>query len=457
MVESSFPRNRFQFGLQPALGWGAILALSFVTTLLILVGGGKILNVVFPAGAFLVGVILYFRYPLLYLSFTWWLFFLTPLIRRLADYRSGFTNPSPILLAPFLVALVTLANLWPNFPRSQRIGGLPFILPIVGVFYGLGIGVILNSPVKVGIDLLEWLVPVLFGFYLFVNWRDYPSYRQTIERTFVWGILVMSIYGIIQYFVAPEWDRFWMISLDTSANGRPEPFNIRVWGTMDSPGPFSNVLRVGLLLLFIRVGTLTLITSVVGYLTFLLTLVRSAWGAWFIGALSLVSSLKAQSQIRLLIIILVMASLIIPLATMEPFAETLNERFATFENIQEDGSAQARQKTYQKFYDSALTNFVGYGLGSSRFDGALLTMHWQLGWLGTIPYLIGTLLILSNLFQPFYNRADTFFLVVRAIILSILPQLLFGNLMLDVNGMIFWSFLGIGAAAQKYYFASRSR
>lgn len=457
MLERSFSRNRFQFGLQPALGWSAILGLSLLTTLLILVGSGKILNFVFPAGSIVVGAILYFRYPLLYISFTWWLFFLTPLIRRLADYRSGFTDPSPILLAPFLVALVTLANLWPNFPRSQRIGGLPFIVSIIGIFYGFGIGLIQNPPIKVGIDLLEWLVPVLFGFYLFVNWRNYPSYRQTIERTFLWGILVMSIYGIFQYLVAPEWDQFWMISLDTTANGRPEPFNIRVWGTMDSPGPFANTLRVGLLLLFVRVGTFTFLTSIVGYLAFLLTLVRSTWGAWLVGALSLATSLKAQSQIRLIVIVLVMASLIIPLATMEPFAETLNERFQTFENIQEDGSALARQRTYQKFYDSALTNFVGYGLGSNRFDGAFLTMQWQLGWLGTIPYLMGTLLILSNLFQPFYNRADTFFLVVRAIILSILPQLLLGNLMLDVNGMIFWSFLGIGMAAQKYYFTSRSK
>jgi hypothetical protein len=59
----------------------------------------------------------------------------TPLVRRLADYRSGFTDPSPILLAPYLVALLTLITFLQNVPILKRQGGLPFVLSFIGLFY----------------------------------------------------------------------------------------------------------------------------------------------------------------------------------------------------------------------------------------------------------------------------------------------------------------------------------
>lgn len=452
-IRGYLSRKRVPIGLQPAAGWTAILGLSFFTIMLILAGGGKILNVAFPAGAFIVGAFLYFRYPSLYLSYTWWMFFLTPLVRRLADYRSGFTNPSPILVAPFLVALVTLVNLWQNFPKSHRLGAMPFILSIIGVFYGSCIGLILNPPMKLAIGFLNWLVPIIFGYYLFVNWRNYPTYRQTIQRTFLWGVLVMGTYGIFQYLVAPEWDRLWVINGGIASIGKVEPLQIRVWSTLDSAGPFANVMKASLLLLFVRVGTLAFISSAVGYLSFLLTLVRAAWGGWFVGLLCLASSFKLQSQMRLVTIILVMGLLVFPLATMEPFAETLNERFETLENVEEDGSARARQTTYQELIQPALTNFIGKGIRVEGFDSALLTMQWQLGWLGLIPYLGGMLLLIFSVFKTFDHQSDGFVNAIRAVIASTIVQFPFGNLMVDTNGMIFWSFLGMGMAAKKYYFA----
>src|SRR5919202_1555595 len=135
MLQNS-PRSRgLHLGLQPAPAWTAILALVLFSALCIVAGAGKILNLAFPMGAFAVGVLLYFRYPILYIGFSWWILFLTPLIRRLADYRSGFTDPSPILIAPYLVIGITLVTCWQYFPKTARQGGLPFILSFAGVFY----------------------------------------------------------------------------------------------------------------------------------------------------------------------------------------------------------------------------------------------------------------------------------------------------------------------------------
>lgn len=448
----------FSLGLQPAQAWMAILGFIIFSALCSLAGLGKILNLAFPAGAFAVAIFLYVRYPVLYIGFTWWIWFITPLIRRLADYRSGFTDPSPILLTPYLVILVTLATLWQHLPKTHREGGLPFVLTFAGVFYGFLVGLIQASPVTVTIAFLEWLTPVLFGFHLFVNWRDYPSYSRTIQLTFVWAVLLTGAYGIFQYLVAPDWDRFWLIKTEMASAGTPVPLGIRVWSTMSGPGVFAIFMMAGLLLLFTNQGALRLPASTVGYISFLLSLVRSAWVGWFMGFLALVTSLKAKLQRRLIISILVMAVFVIPLTKVEPFSEVINARLQSLSNAEKDGSAQARSALFTDNIDKALTNFQGDGIGTAgKFsDNALLTILFSLGWFGTIFYMGGMLLLLFELFQASEMSFDSFACTARAIAFGVFVQLIFGSVMLEGPGVVLWGFLSTGIAARKYHQHQRS-
>lgn len=444
--------NSIRLGLQPPLAWMAILGLVFVTTVLILAGAGKILNLAFPAGAFAVGVLLYFRYPILYIGFSWWMWFLTPLVRRLADYRSGFTDPSPILLAPYLVILVTLVTLWQHLPRIYLQGGLPFILSFMGVLYGYLVGLIQSSPTLVTIALLEWLVPLLFGFHLFVNWRDYPSYRQNIQHTFVWGVLLMGVYGIVQYLIGPEWDRFWLTNTEMISAGKPEPWQIRVWSTMNAPGSFAFTMMTGLLLLLIHQSSLSRFVSVIGYLAFLLSLVRSAWVIWLVGLLTHISSLKHNLQIRIIVTIMVLALSVIPLTTIEPFSETIDSRLETFSNLEDDSSANARSRLYQENIDITLTNYLGNGIEKQAvLDSGILELFFSLGWFGGIFYLGGMFLMLFKLFQNSTIRLDPFFSIARSLGISFFVSLVFGRQHTGPVGIILWGFLGIGMAASKYY------
>ena len=63
-------------------------------------------------------------------------------------------------------------------------------------------------------DLANWVYPLLIGFHIMVNARDYPEYRDVLLSTFMWGMLVMGLYGVVQYFVMPQWDVLWMIGSD---------------------------------------------------------------------------------------------------------------------------------------------------------------------------------------------------------------------------------------------------
>lgn len=464
-----------QLGLQPALAWTAILGFVFFSILCILAGAGSILRLAFPAGAFLVAVFLYLRYPILYVSFTWWLWFLTPWVRRLIDVRVGFAEPNLVLLAPFLATMVTIVTLLRHLPKAYRQDSLPFILSFVAVCYGFLIGVInsrygfessasidaissgkglvvtLNS---VMIRTLDWISPVLFGFHLFANWQHYPEYRQNIQRTFRWGVLVMAIYGIVQYLIAPEWDRFWLINVIKTGNtafGSPEPLGIRVFSTMNSPGPFAIMLMAGLLVLFSDQGVVRLIAATSGYFTFLLTLVRSAWGGWIVGLAIFMTSLKTKLQVRLIITILVLGVCVFPLTTIEPFSEVINARLETLTNIKEDGSYQARSAVYERGLNAALTAPLGNGLGVPGVDSGIIDIFIALGWLGVIPYLGGLLLLLFKQIQSLERRFDPFLNSALAISIAVFTQLIFTNILIGVQGVVGWGFLGISLAGTKYY------
>ena len=441
---------------EPATAWMAILGLSGVTTLLIAVGAGGVVNIAFPAASLLIGVFLYYRAPFLYVGFTWWLWFLAPLVRRLSDYRSIFTDPSPILIAPFLVTSVSMITLWKYLPKNYRGTGLPFVLAVTGLVYGLLIGIINKSPYAAIKDFLDWAAPVAFGFHLFVNWQHYPSYRENIQRIFTWAVLCMGVYGIIQFISLPEWDSQWLnnaefnVAIVESSNDSTQK-TVRVWGTMQSGEPFSAFMAGALLLLLISKESLAIPASVAGYLSFLLAMVRSGWLGWIAGILTLVSSLKPKFQIRLVSLIVVMGLCLLPLATMEPFATSINERLGSFANVEGDTSAQARQSSYTDLTSKALTSVIGDGLGGGSVDSAIFAMLFYLGWLGTLPYLGSILALVWKLFQSSPNPHDPFVNVARAIVMTIIVRMPLNGSNTGASGLLLWTFLALGLAANRYY------
>jgi hypothetical protein len=439
--------------LQPVEAWIAIFSFSLLSLLAILLGAGKVLNIAFPAGASAVGLLLYLRYPILYIGFTWWLWFLTPLVRRLADYHSSFTEPSPILLAPLLVTFISSITLMVNMPKYLRRGGMGFILCFVSICYGLAIGLIQNEPSAVILDFLGWASPIVLGFHLFVNWRNYNNYRQNIQRTFWWGVLVMGLYGIYQYLIAPEWDRFWLTNIDAFAFGTPNPLGIRVWSTMHSPQPFAAAMMAGLLLLFAKKGNWHFLTIAVGYLSFLLSLARSAWFSWAIALLIFLPSLKSNLQLRLIIGILGAVIAVVPLATIEPFSSTIASRLGSLVDSQDD-SLVGRAAGYSNFLELVFSQFIGKGLGQetefgmgSR-DSGILTMFFSLGWIGSILYLIGIVLLFAIVFKDFNRSAEVFVNLSRAISVGTFAQIGLNIATSGVIGVILWCFLGMAMAGR---------
>lgn len=447
-----------------AQSWLVIFGFIFLTTGCYFASAAS-LRFIFPITAFIVAIFLYLRHPIHYIGFTWSIWFITPLITRLVDYKVGWDITRQMLISPYLVVFITLVTFLNHLPNISRQGGLPFILAFIGVCYGFLVGIIYNQPLPVIRSFLDWLSPIIFAFHLFANWRDYPSYRQHIQRLFVWAILLIGAYGVYQFVVAPEWDRYWLLKSEmfTSA-GNPVPFGMRVWSTLHSPGPFATVMQAGLLILFTSSGSLIFPASAVGYLSFLLCQVRTGWGGWFLGMIILFGSVKPQIQKRLITIILAMIICVVPLVTIEPLSKVITTRLESFSNLEKDSSFRDRSAAYDRNLSLALSNVVGNGFGNIWkvnektgqievvvIDSGILDMFFTLGWIGAIPYVGGLILMIFAVSKYTESQFDSFISVSRAIGISCCAQLIIYSGMLSIAGMIMWGFFAMAMAGHKYY------
>ncbi len=438
---------------QPALEWMVILSFVTLCAGALVTGISWPLRLLYPAGALGIGMVLYGRHPILYVGFTWWLWFLSAWVRRMVDFQSGWQDPSLILLAPYLCSLVALLTLMQDLPRIYRQGGLPFLAAFVGVCYGLLVGIIRQPFMGAAVTFLDWVTPIVFGYYVYAQWRQYPDFRANLNRVFLWGALAMGSYGIWQYLVAPAWDGFWIESTGLLTFGRPEPMQIRVFSTMHSNGPFAVTMMAALLLLVNAPGITGYAASALGYLSFLLSLTRSAWIGWFIGLVVFAVSLKSSLQLKIIAVLFGMGLFALPLTLVQPFAGVISARLNTFTNAGGDVSYNERLTRYNDLLGESLSQVMGQGLGGAahHIDSAILDMFFSLGWVGTLPYLFGLVMLLLAAFQVTAVQFDPFVSAARAIGLGVFVQLVFGSVMTGVAGVILWTFLALVLAAQKYY------
>lgn len=447
--------------LQPAIAWVPVLSFVGLSLLCVLAKLGTVLTLLFPAGAFLVAAFLYWRYPLMYVSFIWWLWFLAAWVRRLADYYgAGWTNPSPVLLAPLLATLISGITFWRCIRQSGS--GLPFLLCVSSVIYSFLIGIILNSPQPAILDFMGWVAPIFFGFHLFTHWRDYPHYRRALQRTFLWGVIVMGGYGVIQYLTAPPWDQYWMTNAllyeGLNSIGTPEPLGIRVFSTLNAPQPFASIMMAGLLLLLTIPSRKQIFAGGLGAISALLSLARSAWLSLIVGLLVFVPSLRQGLQIRLIGSLLILLLVTVPVVFTEPIASAILPRVQSLINTSGDNSARDRAEGYQRLLGQAFSDITGHGMGfvlqdssiGSR-DSGILSLWFKLGWLGALPYLLGIGLLVSSLFSTTVSQFDLFASAARAIAVGTFAQIGFNIVTTGQFAMVLWAFLGIGMAARQYH------
>jgi hypothetical protein len=421
-------------------------------------GQGPLLRIAFPAAAVLVGIVLYFNYSAWYVAYTLWLWFLTPLARRIVDWRFGFAEPNFVLLAPLLVSgLGVLTLLRPNRQYITRKIPAPFVLCAAAIVYAAVVDFLRQPSLETVYGLANWLCPLMFGLHFYLNSDHYEQYRAVVTKTFLVAVPLMGLYGIYQFIAPPAWDTFWLTNVSlTDLNpsfGQPEPFLIRVWSTMNAPGPFANTMMAGLLLLITARSVLKIPGSIAGYLSLLLSVVRAAWLSWIVGLVLILKSVNPRAIVKIFLSIMLLAACVLPLLSDPAIGNVIWDRVSTFNDIHQDGSLQARGEMYGVLLNDMLDAPYGYGfknkgdLHGFAGDSGFLVTIFSLGWLGAALFFSGILGI-------FFRRGeidvdDQFSISGKAILVALLVQIVAGNVFVGVNGALLWMFAGMRFAAQQ--------
>jgi hypothetical protein len=296
---------------------------------------------------------------------------------------------------------------------------------------------------------LGWLSPILYGFYIYANWRRYPEYHENLEKTMLWGVLVMGIYGTWQYFTLPEWDRVWLINSELTTSGNPFPQQFRVWSTMNSGEPFAAVMSTALILNLNTRGSLVVNSSIFGYITLLLTLVRSAWVGWIGGIIFLFTISKPKFQRQLFVIMTTIVLAVIPLILASSFSEGIGDRLSSLTDLGNDDSANARFSSYS-LLNNVLKNWIGQGLDGVSLDSSFLSILTQLGIVGGVPYIFGLVALIVVALRTAKYTSNNSSKIMLAAAFTCIIRIPVNNAVVGVSGLLLWGCLAFALAGAKY-------
>ncbi len=378
---------------------------------------GSLLNLSLPAIVFLMAVFFARSSPQNFIRLMVATFVLAPLVRRLADnFGGGFTDPSPILLTPYLVPIAGLASI--RFSQLLKRRSLPFSLALLGIGYGLVIGLLRNPEhTAVLISALRWISPIAAGLYLLdqqiVRGLDLTNVMITSIR---WAALGSAAYGLIQIALLPSWDLFWLkMMLETGVGdsyGRPMPFNFRAFGTLNGTGVAAAFWGIGFLFWLFDSHRLKMVALPLLAAALFLTQVRTEWSCLPIAVL--VGLLISRQGRREALVSLVACAGILVLAagllagSVPEIANSVGDRLNTMGSAGGDESLNSRTDAIH--YAIAMLNTMPFGAGLGFLDGpeygrtpmsnragatgtdlGLIGIVFDLGYLGSAAYLSGVL------------------------------------------------------------------
>lgn len=436
--------------------WAAILGLALTVGLSLATGKGGLLEVLYPALGLGVGALLLAVRPHLYLGFVLWLWFLSPFVRRIAEYQSEWQLASPIIVTPLLVTALCGLTVIRHMRELPRASLFPFTVALAGCLVGFTVGLPLNGARAAAYGLGTWIGPILLGIYLQLHWRHFPAFRAALLGACAWGLLVIGIYGVWQFLDPPTWDRWWMIKSDMSSIGHPLPRQVRVFSMLNSPVALAIALLAAILLLVTSRHPLRWAASIVGSLVLLLSKVRSVWVVGVVALLLLIKRLPGRQRIALLVVLLGLVALVQVALTYGGMDEAVRSRAETLTTISDDVSYQARLAFTLRAAREILDQPLGRGLGSTGgaawlttsqgevvFDNGLLDVFYSLGWLGGVLFLGALAWTCSRARQASRFLRDGFSAASLSVLLALGALLAGGNSLNGIGGIFFWGLAGL--------------
>lgn len=431
---------------------GAYAVMIVVPALAIAGGQAGVLRIAFPALSLVVGGFLLWRCKPAYVGLVFWLWFITPFLGRMADFQGGWTPNSAVELAPYITAGLSGLPLMASLGSLGNRRMLPYASALIAILYGLILGLVSLPLFNVMRALLNWLVPVLFGLFLYQNRDQYLEFRRVIERSFLFGTLITGAYGIYQFFLLPDWDRLWMLNVQLNSFGAVEAMQIRAFSTMNAPAIFAAVTACGLLLIFNLKGKLRLLAAGCGFIGLMLTVSRASWLSLAAGGIYLMIRAGMRQRIRLALAVFACVIFLMGMTQVPVVHDLLMQRVASFSDPSQDVSFSARVAGHQQAFRQLAHEPFGEGIGSTDtnhntegdddiigpHDSTILEFLYSLGWVGSLVYAFGLTSLAIQMMRV--KSCDSFTVSAQAILIGFAAQCLLNSVMIGVLGFMVWTF-----------------
>lgn len=375
-----------------------------------------------------------------------------PFVRRVVDLTAGFDEAGFMLVGPMLaIALPGYELLVPARGRPHaRWLVLPMIVIGLCTVYASALSLFQGDFKQAASGMLKNLSPLFYGAALLRRPEAPRAVVQAAASAFLWILPVLGLYGVWQYIDPPEWDRFWMKSATILSAGYPEPFQVRTFSMMHSPGSFATFCGVGLVLvLFLRTGPLALLAISPALAAFLLSMYRTAW----IGVVFAILYCLLFSATRRKAALAIGSGVVAVLAALAtPLGDVLTDRLKSFTEGSNDGSARERLDQFVSLWTRPGSHAFGSGYsavdvgnaGTMAIDGAFVANWVAMGlFVGLVCVIALFAASLYPALQPMRARADRSAVAVAIGALAVYMTLQhpLASVQGGESGFLFWAFM----------------
>lgn len=428
----------------------AITVAMMAATLVVGAVSASLARPLFVIGCLAVAHLAWRESPASHLRVLILLFVFAPFLRRITDLGAGYDPLGLMLVGPlFALALPGLRLMTYDNLReltSERFG--PILVVGVTVLWATLLSMVAGAWNDTASGLLKWGAPLIYAATLLVEDVDRDEMLSAAASAFFFVLPVVGIYGILQFVDPPAWDRYWLQYASIMSAGRPEPFAVRVFSTLNGPASCATFLATGLLLVgFLKRGWWLLPVALPAVIALLLTTYRTAWIS-LAGAI-VYATLFAPTRLRAvgIILVAVVGGMVALMASPE-VADTLSVRLATFGSVGQDVSALERLEQFVLLWSRAEDHLIGGGFatvdvgaaGTMAIDGMLIACWTMMGLVGGLVCLSGFLwAILRALPLPSAGLSRGR-IVTGGLMVGALVQLPLANIGAAELGFLFWTF-----------------
>jgi hypothetical protein len=389
------------------------------------------------------------------------LFAVTPFLRRVVDYATGYDERGLMLSGPLLFLLVPVVLDLPQLllHRRNALRGVlaPYVLMLLCLAYGMAISGFAGSFLGPAVKALKAVAVLLYGVWCMARLERGDDLLSGAVRSFLTITPVIAIYSVAQYLDPSAADMYWMIQSKMEVIGRPEPRGVRVFGTMNSPASLGTFLLCGLLICsFMRRSWRTVVLCLPIVLALMLTMYRTSWIGLIVGVgYCLFFATTRISAMRVATVVAVSATVVM-VAT--PFRETLLQRVQTLQSAPtEDGSGSARIDQLVTTYGDVEDNLVGSGFSpplhgimasvEQAADGILVSSVRTMGLIVGNVYIVLVVWAGAQGLIRISRYAPVPYIVAGAITASLIFQLPLSDLASGEVGFLYWVFIALAVGS----------